>query len=325
MEEPLTGGEEGYPLAGGQPPSRRRGGLVWLLLVVAIALLVVNIVLMVRQQKLKREAQQSAAQLESITLLKEQLQQELQQAYADLEMWKGRSATLDSMVREYESKLEHYRRLLASRNVTIEQLRKELSALRQERQVMLARIDSMAKVIEQLQVEKAELQERLSDEERRRLQAERDRQILEEKIKRSSVFRAVNIDVAGLNRKRGDKLVRTDRVNRIDELMVCFDVIKNPIIEPGVKVAYLRLVGPDGSVLTNQELGSGTFVEKGTGEKKEYTTQLAFEYTALKDEHLCMSWKQPEWLPGDYRAEIYIEGELAGFATFTLRKPAIAL
>lgn len=324
MEEPVSSGGEGASSQGEQQ-RRRKGGFVLLLLVVAIALLVVNIVLMVRQQKLKQEAQHSAVQLESITLLKQQLQQELQQAYADLEMWKGRSATLDSMVREYESRLEKYRNLLASGNVTIEQLRKELSVLKEERRVMLVRIDSMARVIEQLQTEKAELQERLTDEERRRLQAERDRQILEEKIKRSSVFRAVNIDALALNRKRGDKLVRTDRVNRIDELMVCFDVIKNPVIEPGVKVAYLRLVGPDGSVLTNQELGSGTFVEKGTGEKKEYTTQLAFEYTTLKDEHLCISWRQERWEPGDYRAEIYIEGELAGFTTFTLRKPSIAL
>jgi cell division protein ZapB len=107
---------------------------------------------------------------------------------------------------------------------------------------------------------------------------------------------------------------------RTNKLEACFTVLENKISKPGTKTVYLRILEPGGKVLGNKAEGSSTFHQNGSNEELLFSVSKTIEYTNQKQD-LCMFWEESDRLftPGTYMIEIYIDGNLSGVASATLR------
>ncbi len=98
-------------------------------------------------------------------------------------------------------------------------------------------------------------------------------------------------------------------------LRVCFSVTGNLNAKKGKKAVYLRLIAPDGKILTN---GKEEMLEyKGNKIPYSFKENIDFKNQELM---LCFDFKpSAKLVKGEYKAEIYNEGVMDGTAAFELK------
>jgi len=135
------------------------------------------------------------------------------------------------------------------------------------------------------------------------------------------VLKAINMEAVGLRmRSGGEKEVATDKVQRVDQLRVCFTIGENALAMPGKKDVYLRIARPDQEILVKSRLDEDSFEYQG--ERLQYTMMESVEYEN-RSLDVCVYWKKEyssqEMKPGLYHVDIFCENAIIGHTTFTLR------
>lgn len=132
-------------------------------------------------------------------------------------------------------------------------------------------------------------------------------------------MQAANISGSAVNVKKNGKEVSTSKAKRTDQLKVCFDMMRNPIAKAGKKEVMLRIISPQGDVLSVESMGSGVFTHGDTGEQMKYTTKATIDYQN-QSENYCMYWEQnSSFIGGNYTAEVYNDGYLIGSGGFSIK------
>lgn len=224
--------------------------------------------------------------------LSEELEQQRQQILAlkaDVEKYKGDA-----------SKLSWYR--------------SQLQAMKDKYEVMEAKYDSLYAVHDSLQGEFGSLQGEYSKQTGLNKELTNENMNLANKVAMGSVLTAYQIAVEGV---RGKKDKVNNKANRIEKLRVCFTLSENPLTPPGTKTIYLRIVGPDGKVLTQ---GRGEEFEFEGG-SMTYSTSQQVEYANKQVPNICMYYMAPAegFQEGKNTVEIYVDKALIGTSSVTFR------
>src|SRR5690606_5938351 len=81
---------------------------------------------------------------------------------------------------------------------------------------------------------------------------------LSQKVRLGSVLHASNIRMVPIDLRRGGKKEKqTTKANQVDVFRVSFDIDENRIAEAGIKDLYIRILSPQGNLLSNAAYGSG--------------------------------------------------------------------
>jgi hypothetical protein len=152
-------------------------------------------------------------------------------------------------------------------------------------------------------------------------EVDKDREQLSEKVEIAAILKAINMEAIGLRlRTGGEKEVPTDKVQRVDQVRVCFTIAENKISTPGKKDIFIRIARPDQEILVKSRLDDFSFEYQG--EQLQYSITQTIEY-ANAPVDLCLYWKKEyssqEMLPGLYHVDIFCENAIIGHTTFTLR------
>ncbi len=135
-----------------------------------------------------------------------------------------------------------------------------------------------------------------------------------------SVLHASNIRMEPIHKKRNGKEKETTKAKRVDEFRIKFDIDENRIAESGTKQIYLRIISPDGNIMTNSANGSG-MLTTSKGGQLSYSIESDIALTQnqpVKD--ITVDWNQSgDYNKGTYTIEIYNEGYLVGSGTVTLK------
>jgi hypothetical protein len=134
----------------------------------------------------------------------------------------------------------------------------------------------------------------------------------------ASTFSASNIQIAPINEKSGGKEKSTTTAKKVDKLVVSFDV-QNRIAQSGPADLYIMVTAPDGKVITDQALGSGSLTTRVDGDKT-FTTKLPLQYEQGTSKNVQFPIHRSDFLTGDYKIEIYHNGFKIGEGTRTLKK-----
>jgi len=131
---------------------------------------------------------------------------------------------------------------------------------------------------------------------------------------------ASNIRLEPIHLKRGGKKEKeTSKARKVDVLRIMFDIDENRIAENGTKELDVRIVDPNGSLLSNAAYGSGT-TTASDGSSMNYTImkQVALETNKpVKD--VTVDWHQDsDYKKGQYQIEIYNGGDKIGSGNVTL-------
>jgi hypothetical protein len=121
-------------------------------------------------------------------------------------------------------------------------------------------------------------------------------------------------------RSGGEKEVTTDKVQRIDQVRICFTIGENKLAAPGKKDIYFRIARPDQEILMKSRLDDYSFEYQG--ERLQYSVMETIEYEN-ESMNACVYWKKEyssqELQAGLYHVDIFCENSIIGHTTFTLR------
>lgn len=207
--------------------------------------------------------------------------------------------------------LEELRTVKSTNATEIRRLKNELATLRTVMVSYINQIDSLNQINAQQKVVIAEVTQKYNDASRQINDLTEERKNLTEQVTLASQLDATGIRVTPLN-KRGKEAKRTKDT---EKLQISFNIAKNITAKTGDRTLYVRILKPDNDVLTRD--ASDTF----SYENREltYSIKKYIEYTG-EEQAVSVYWDVQEFLyAGNYRLDIFAEGNLIGSSSFSLK------
>ena len=202
-------------------------------------------------------------------------------------------------------------------NWSIYKLKKEASTLREIMKGYVRTIDSLNIQNIELQAENIQVKDELvaKNEENNKLRENNSE--LESKVRLGGKLSALNFEVYGQRVKRNSVHKETNRASVTEKIKACFTIDENEVTEPGKKMVYLRILTPQGTVLSERSDDSNTFMLDGNKSLYSVKKQVNYENKPLD---LCMYWDVINALTaGEYYVKAYIEGYEIGSVTMVLK------
>ena len=223
----------------------------------------------------------------------------------------------DSLVAQLEREklrtqqlLEELRATKASNAAEITRLKKELKTVRTVMRSYVVQIDSLNQANEKLAKENKRVRTQYAEVTKKVESLQEEAKNLSDKVTLAAQLDATNIGIQPRNKK--GKV--TASVKNVIKFAIDFTIVKNITAPTGERAIYVRIVKPDGSVLTKD--ASRTFAYENT--RLEYSIKKLIEYTG-EEQNVTVYWDVEEFLnPGEYTVYIFSDGVMIGEKGFSL-------
>ena len=206
--------------------------------------------------------------------------------------------------------LEELRQTKSTNAAEIARLKKELRTVRAVMRSYIIQIDSLNQLNEALTSEnkKVKAQYRAATQQLNNLAEEKE--ALNQKVELAAQLDATNIRLEMKN-KRGKE---TEKLKRATKLAISFTIVKNPTATTGERDIYVRIMKPNGDILTK---GNYTFAYENR--QLQYSIRKYIEYTG-EEQNVTVYWDIEEFLgAGTYKVFLFSDGKLIGSQEFALK------
>ncbi len=303
--------------------SRKMNGTAVFFLITTLIFLGAGIYLFATGVHKTKEATALTSELSTSETRYTDLDTKYSSVLADIESYKGKNASLDSMLSLREKAINDLRSNLNSehkkRQLSESEYKSQLSNLNSMITDMNVKIDELQKQNGMLTTQRDSLGRNLSETQTQVAELTTTNTSLSQKVTVASLLIPSNISITGVRDKSNGKQDETNKAAKIQHLKICFDVPANKVADAGSKTFYVRILNPDGSIISLQDQGSGTFTGVENNEQMQYTSSASMDYQQAKG-NVCSLWNQNlPFVKGIYNAEIYQDGYLIGKQSFTLK------
>ncbi len=280
----------------------------------SIVIIVISILLgtngLLLWQFFEKKASLDAANQTVITTTaeKDQIQMELNQVKGEFEKVKAENLNLRDQLtvkdEEIKAKVAEIQKLIAMGGpAQIAKAKAEISNLKGMNQLYVAQIDSLRKQNTQLVSENSNLSTNLQSQRTQNENLSKENINLSDKVAAVSVLKATAIVTEGLRYRSSGKEVITNKSKNVQKLRVRFVLVENKVIDKGPLNIYLRMLSPDGAVMSAD---NESFM--ADGKSMVYTVKETVNYEN-KDATVEVEWsKGSAFLKGHYTVEIYQQG-----------------
>lgn len=267
-------------------------------------------------------------QKQEMTEMVEQMEfekSELEDEYEDLAMqfdgYRTPDIHNDSLAQLLNQEQQRVRDLLEELRITkatnarrIAELKKELATVRQVMVSYVHQIDSLNQTNQRLTAENKQVREQYAVVQQQAEELQQQNTHLTEKVTRASMLEITAFKVTPLN--KNDR--KTSNLNQMQKIQFDFTIGKNITSDRGMKQVYMRIVRPDGELITLPNPAQRMFAFENS--EIEYSLTKEFEYGGeALDETLY--WTVGEILyKGTYNADFFIDGALVASFPFELKK-----
>ncbi|WP_025761964.1 hypothetical protein [Dyadobacter tibetensis] len=240
------------------------------------------------------EIQQLGGSVDSLVAIKNQLERDKR----ELKNVASFSAS------SYDKKIKSYESVLKQKDMEISQLKEQLGIITSEKMELTEKLSGLEAAQQQLadSITSYSVQNRE----------------LKEKVNIASALRAENIEINALSSKGKERDGGKYKSKRIDKLKVSFKLAKNAVAKQNQKEVYMRILDPDGAVLSDMATGSGTFAYGGQDVIYSSKETVAFNNTGQNVDIYYGRGGIP-MKAGKYVIEIYSEGFKIGEADFQVK------
>ena len=265
------------------------------------------------------KTQQQLDELTAISQIeKEELEEEFMQLSIQYEGYKL-NVNNDSLADKLENERIKVQRLLEELKTTkasnarrITELKKELTTVRGVLRTYIMQVDSLNKINIKLKEENKAVVQKYQQITASATVLKKEKEELTEKVTLASKLDAVSVKVEALTGRNRD----TERISRAEKIKLDFLITKNITAPIGEKTIYVRILKPDNSALTK----SRDHLFEYEDQEIEYSMKKQIEYTG-EEQPVEMFWFIEEFLyPGEYRVDIFADGNLIGQKSFELKK-----
>ncbi len=295
-------------------PSRQKRNNTWIYAVIIALLLGTNIYLYLRGNQSEHKVLETKQLLQQADTSMAALQDEYNASLARLDDLTGKNAQLDRMLKEKDSELAKTKSRIQEILSKTKATEKEVAEARSLIRKLNSRITDYEQQIVQLKKQNTELT------------IQRDSVVvtntdLQQKVNLAKVLHASNIRLKGIKLTHGGRKEKeTEKARRVDLLRITFDIDENRIAEGGNKELAICITNPDGELLSNAALGSGSF-KTADGQSRYYSvSKSVMLQTEQPVKDVNVDWQQSsEYAKGAYSVEIYHQGYLIGKGSVNLR------
>ena len=207
---------------------------------------------------------------------------------------------------------EELRMTNATDKAEIRRLKDELSTLRKILRSYIQQIDSLHRLNEELRAENKQITQQYRETSRTLTQVAQEKEVLSEKVTLAAQLVATNIGAKAVN----DRGREQTRLSRSAQFVISFTIARNITSEPGERTIYVRIMAPNGSVLSKSP--SHTFPYENR--EIQYSMKRIVEYGG-EEIPVTMYWDIEEFLmPGTYKADIFADGHHIGSHSFSMNE-----
>lgn len=290
-----------------------------IVIVVITILLGVNVLLLWQFFDKKNNLEEVTKTLEVTVSEKDALSAELQRMKTEYEKVNQENASLQSQLsskdEEIKSKIGEIQRMINSGDAAqLKKAREELAILKAMNVNYVVQMDSLNKVNKELNEANLNLNSSLTDAKGKVDNLVQENSLLSTKVAMGSILKTTNVKVAGVKYKSSGKEIESVRSGSIQKIKTCFKILENLVVDKGTKDIYLRVLSPDGAVMSTS---TETFTYNG--QPSLFTTKESIDYEN-KDTDVCIYWaKGSQYTKGKYTIEIYCDGNQIGVSSLTLK------
>ena len=290
-----------------------------IIIVVISILLGVNGLLLWQFFDKKTHLEEVSMTLESTLSEKESLSAELQRMKVEYEKINQENSALQTQLttkdEEIKSKMAEIQKLINSGDAAqLRKAREELTALRGMNERYIAQLDSLKLANDELNAQNTTLNSDLLSERGRVQNLTEQNSMLANKVAIGSVLKTINVRASGVKYKANGKETETNKASSVSKIRTCFTILENLVAERGPKEAFIRVLSPDGAVMSTS---SETFVYNN--QATLYTTRESFDYDNKQTDLCLYCSKGSQYAKGKYIIEIYVDGSLIGSSNLTLK------
>jgi len=204
----------------------------------------------------------------------------------------------------YNKKIKSYESILSEKDGEIARLRQELG-------IAESKNEELSQKVSGLESERQQLSDSVVN------YSVQNRE-LTEKVNIASALRAENLTVNAVSSKgkerKGDKF----KAKRIDKLRINFKLGDNAVAKQNEKEFFLRILDPEGAVLSDMATGSGSFMFSGKELIYSSKQSISFDNSGQSVDIFYGRGGIP-LKDGKYSIEVYSEGFKIGQGDFTVK------
>ncbi|WP_027303080.1 hypothetical protein [Rudanella lutea] len=234
--------------------------------------------------------------------------EELLKVKADLErdkeaLRRGYAASSRSLIAKYDVKIKEYEAYLVEKDTLIANLQRENGILVTSNQT-LATENTQVKTERQLARDSV-------------VAFAAQNQELSTKVTRAAALKAQNVKVYAVSSKGKVRDDDAYKAKRLDKIKLVYTLLDNPLTREEPKDVYVRVLDPDGAIVSDMANGSGTFTVDGN--ETVYTTKQTVNYDSKGQTVELLYTRGTAYKPGKYTVELYSEGFKIGAGEFAVR------
>lgn len=192
----------------------------------------------------------------------------------------------------------------------LKEYEKEVGTLRAVMKNYIRQIDSLNTLNKKLVAENVSYKKEISSANLRASVAEEKATELNNRVQQGAVLRAREIAMSPLN-KKGNII---SRVKSAASLRVDFVIAANDFAQPGNKRIYVRILSPDGYLLSSESIPTFPYQGSTLG----YSESRDVDYQN-EDLPVSIFYKGNGFLPGKYKVELYTEGQLMASSEVSMK------
>lgn len=282
---------------------------------IIIAASAVGIVVVALVGLLLHGRSQMAEMTEVFSEERDQLTTQYEDLYVEYDGIRAGNDSLDNLLSEQRARVEQLteelKTLKASNARRIKELQNELTTLRTVMRSFIVQIDSLNKTNNALREENADIKGRLAEANTARADLKQQNESLNQKVATAARLEAKDMVAATLNAKGRS----TSSIAKIAKIKVSFTLAKNISAEVGMRDVYLRITRPDGEVLYHSKDDTFPFEDSAI----IFSAKRAVEYGGDDTQSsVVYDVAMGDLMGGDYEAEIFVGGSVAGRTKFSL-------
>lgn len=298
-----------------QQPPKKTSWLYW----VAIAVLLgICIYLFTAKNQADNQQQLSDLRADSTSTQLVDLQSDYDASLARLDEMVGKNAALDSAMVGQNSEI-------AKLKTQIESILRDSKGDMNKARALINQLNGKVKGYEEriaeLEGQNTELTNQNTNLAQQRDSVTGENTGLQQKVRLGAVLHASNIRLTPIDlRRNGSKQRETGKAKRTDVLRVTFDIDENRVTESGPREIFVKITGPNGSLLSNAAYGSGvTSTAEGASLNYTLVKQVQIQQNANVP-NIVMDWNQDsDYKRGTYNIELYNDGYRIGSGSVNLR------
>lgn len=240
------------------------------------------------------EIQKLGGSVDSLVKLKNQLEKDKQELK---NVNNFAAANFNKRIKEYE--------------IILNQKDGEITQLKQELGIVTSKNQELSQQVSGLESERQQLSDSV-------INYSTVNRELSEKVNIASALRAEDLTINAVSSKGKEREGGKYKAKRIDKLRVNFKLGANAVAQQNEKEIFLRILDPEGAVLSDMATGSGSFVYNGKEMIYSSKQNVNFTNTGQSVDIFYGRGGIP-MKDGTYAIEVYSEGFKIGQGDFTVK------